>query len=133
MARNEVEKYCELKEQAKLINNEVDSLNKLLKAELEGREETNFNFGKYHVYLEPRVTEDFNEAKALDIVLRYWESKGVEYKCPFIRTVEVLDMDALEVAIYKNELPKEVLMELDKCRTKTVNNALKYKIDKEEN
>ena len=132
MARGDVEKYCWLKEQAKLINSEVESLNKKIKSELEEREETNFNFGKYHVYLEPRVIEDFNEAKALDIILSYWHEHNGSMQCPFIRTVEVLDMDALEGAIYRKELPKEVLMELDKCRTKTVNNALKYKIDKEE-
>lgn len=57
--------------------------------------------------------ESINEEKLLDVLLNHKEiaeSNGI------IKTKYYIDMDNLESAIYKGELNKDILMEIDKCR-----------------
>lgn len=136
MAKEIVQQYCEQKEQEKVLKASLKNLNDQIKDELKSRDETGFDFGKYHVKLQTRVKEEVNEEKVLAVLKDFWDSqagganKGTQ--CPYIKRVEVLDMDALENAIYKGDIPDEVLMSLDKCRVKSETVALTYKIDKED-
>lgn len=55
--------------------------------------------------------ESMNEEKLLDVA-----SKHSYYLSDIIKTKRYIDMDVLEALIYKGLVPKDVLMEIDKCR-----------------
>ena len=73
------------------------------------------------------VSEDttVDEEKMLSIIKRDWANHNGSMECPYIRRVEVLDMDALESAIYSEKLSKEVIAELGACTTKKPRVTLK--------
>lgn len=64
---------------------------------------------------------DMDEDKLLDILRKDWTSHNGSMQCPYIKTKEYVDMDALENAIYNGDLSKEVLLEIKTCeKSKTV-------------
>jgi hypothetical protein len=48
-------------------------------------------------------------------------------ECPYIKTREYIDMEALENAIYQKELTPSVLADMDKCREVTTVVTLRCK------
>ena len=55
--------------------------------------------------------ETMNEEKLLAVA-----KKNGYYLSDIIKTKEYIDMDKLEALLYKGNISKEVLMEIDKCR-----------------
>ena len=68
-------------------------------------------------YVESRK-EELDEDKLLEIL-----KKNGLTNC--VKTVEVVDMDALENAIYHREVPNSVLKKMDSCKTTKVTVALR--------
>ncbi len=64
------------------------------------------------------VSESFDEEMLLEVL----KKNGIT-NC--IKTVEVVDMEALENAIYHHEISNGALKEMDKCRTTKTTYALK--------
>ena len=126
----QIELYCEQKEQEKALNKSIKKLNADIKESLTKTNQTTVEAGKYSVTLEKRVTDNIDTVKMLMIMKTYWE-EHYEGKCPFIRTVEVLDDTELEAFLYKEKLPDDVIIALGGCRSKTETTALTYKIKKE--
>ena len=125
-----IKKYCEQAIEEKALHKSNDVLKNDIKETLlkDGRDEA--ESGKYTVRIETRVTEKVDEVKMLDVLKRFWKATHGDEKCPFIATVECVDMEALETFMYSNELPQEVLLELDGCRVKSETKALTYKVAK---
>ena len=131
MATSEqVELYCEQKEQEKVLKKSIAKLNEDIKSSLIAENKNDMTSGKYTVQLEIRTSEDVNTEKMLSILKQFWQKNHGDEKCPFIRTVEYVDMDELEAFMYQEELPKEVILDLDTCRIKKTTTALTYKIKK---
>lgn len=73
-----------------------------------------YEAGGYKATRSVQTRESMNEDKLLDVLQQY----GVAYNENIIRTKEYVDMDALENAIYKGKIDKDILLEIDKCRDK---------------
>lgn len=58
-----------------------------------------------------------NEERMLEILKLDWQKRYGDIPCPYIQTIEVIDMDALEAALYAEELPDDVVQDLYHCRT----------------
>ena len=122
-----VDLYCDSKEAEKTLNKDIKALNEKIKQEMRNGNMTEMQTDKYVVTLESRVTDEIDPALMLMALKKYWDKEHAEEQCPFIRTVEVIDEDALEKFMYSNKLPEETMSELEKCRKKKVTTALTYK------
>ena len=133
ITKEQVKTYCEKKNEEKALKKEISSLGEIIKNELINSKDTDIDFDKYSVHLETRVTESIDENKMLDTLERDWVNRnGKDAELPpYIKIARYVDMDALEVAIYKGEIPQETVLELDKCRIKKETVALTYKVAKE--
>lgn len=68
--------------------------------------------GGYKATKSIATKESINEEKLLDVLKQY----DISYGAGIIKTKEYVDMDALESAIYRGDVDKDILMEIDKCR-----------------
>lgn len=128
----QVKLYCEQKAEESTLNKSNKKLAESIKQALLESNETDFSAGKYSIHLETRVTESVDEFGMLTVLKNYWDANKGDEKCPFIKTTEYIDMDALEAFMYKEDLPKDVLLALDGCRVKKETTAITYKIAKGE-
>ncbi len=85
-----------------------DTENKQIK---ELMEEGTYEVGGYKATKSVSVRESLNEDKLLELLL----DKGYG-NTSVIKQKYYVDMDALESAIYSGQIPKEDLLEIDKCR-----------------
>lgn len=60
--------------------------------------------------------ESINEAKLLEILKEDWVTRNGSMQCPYIKTKEYVDMDALEAAMYNSTIPEETVLKMDTCR-----------------
>lgn len=133
----QIKLYCEQKNEESRLNKSNKQLNESLKQILieqvkKDKNATDITAGKYSIHLVVKQSEDIDESKMLSVLKDFWQKTKGEEKCPFIGTVEYLDMDALEAFMYKEELPKDVIIALDGCRIKKESTSLTYKIAKGE-
>ena len=76
--------------------------------------------GGWKVSYSVRENETINEEQMLQILKKDWVARyGEDIPCPYIKTREYIDMDALEPVLYANEIPQSTLLELDACRNVT--------------
>ncbi len=116
--------YGELDTQAKAIKKEMDSDKVTIKNLLAESNQKNFTAGGYTVNYVVRTKVTVDEDKMLNVLKADWKKRYGDIPCPYIKTKEYVDMDQLESVLYANELPTDVMAELDKCQTKTENVAL---------
>lgn len=106
-------------------NKEIKAICKQLaldKAEIDGWEMT------YRVDQKHNIDED----KMLAILKSYWTKKNGSMECPFIKTKEYIDQEALQNAIFNGDIAdKKVLMELKACDTLIAQEKLFVKKAKE--
>lgn len=124
--------YCEQKENVNILNKSIAKLNTAIKKTLIDSGLKRAETDDYEVTLETRVTEDVDQIKMLGILKECWKNIGDTENCPFIRTVETVDMDELEKYMYKGLIPKDTVLALDACRVKKETKALTYKAKKGE-
>ena len=116
--KKQIDEYGRLKAMADAYKKDADACNKKIKA-LMAKDNLEEECGEqYKVIYYVQNKQSLNEEKALDILKR----AGVT-KC--VKTVEVLDSDALESMLYNGELPNEVVTELATCRSSKQVPALK--------
>lgn len=128
---SEVQEYCEKKVEASALDSRIKELGGKLKTRLMNSGNRVFKAGRYSVQLEIRKEEKVDKFKMLTILKEYWaKTHKKSEKCPFIRTVEVLDEEELEKYLYNTPLPEDVILALDSCRTVNTTQALKYKVEK---
>lgn len=82
--------------------------------------------GAYTACLSFQTKEDVNEEGLLQRMKQEWADPT-----RFIKTVEVVDWDALESAIYNHELTQEQLLAMNEFRTVSKTPVLKLKTRKE--
>ena len=104
-----------IKELTKTANSEKDEIKQLM---LE-QDVTSHESGGYKVSCVKSTRETMDQEKMLDVLKKDWRSRYGKQECPYIRTVEIVDMDKLESVLYAGELPDSVLKELDSCRKTT--------------
>ena len=111
-----VEDYGKKDAEIKAIKKIADEEKEQIKDFLASQSERSYSAGGYTVTRVVTETETLNEERLLPILKRYWSSTHGSMQCPFIKTMEYIDMDALESAIYQKELTPSVLTEMDTCR-----------------
>lgn len=133
ITEEQIKNYCEKKDEEKILKKTINSLGESIKNELISNKETDAEFGRYSIHLETRTTENIDEQKLLDTLESDWiRRNGENAELPsYIKVARYVDMNALESAIYKGEIPQETVLELDKCRVKKETVALTYKVAKE--
>ena len=120
-----VSHYGELDNQIKTLTKEFDSDKVTIKNLMGDNNIDDCTAGGYTVTRQVSYRTKYNEDKMLDILKADWKQRYGDIECPYIKTKEVVDMDALEAVIYANELPNEVMMKLNDCQEKTEVVALK--------
>lgn len=113
-----IDNYGKVKELADSYKKNADAQNKDLKKYLEEHDIKDYSTDSYVVKYYTQTKESMNEPKAIDIL----KHAGIT-KC--IKTVEILDADALENLLYNGEIPVEVIVDLQTCREVKVVPALK--------
>lgn len=121
-----ITKYCENKEAEKVLSKETKVLGSEIKKYLMENPNAEVQSGVWKVELQHRISEDFDEAKVLMAIKAFWVINHGDEKCPFVKAVEYVDMEALEGALYKGEIPEDVIMQIDSCRVKKESDALVY-------
>ena len=120
--------YCENSEQAKFFKKVADKEKEELKSYLIDRGDKGMEDGKYSVQIRTSEKETMDEVKLLEVLKKEWEKTHPDEPCPWVKTVECIDMDALESDMFNSRVPMETLLAIDKCRVKTVTQALYYSI-----
>lgn len=98
MNKQDLDSYTELCDEE---NKEIKKVMGELKLDIH-------EFGDYKVTRTVSKRETINEDVLLDIVR--------SHSIPVIKTKEYVDMDALESLIYNNQVPNDVLLQMDKAR-----------------
>lgn len=100
--------YYKNKEKMESYKKLVDEQNKNIKELMNG--EYSYAVGKYKAVVSTSTRVSMDEQKLM-MLLKANNIKGV------IKTIEVVDMDALENLIYHNEIPKDVLKRIGECKS----------------
>lgn len=127
----QIKEYCEKMLVEKSIHKETEALKAELKKKMIDEDTKIMTSGKYQVKLEIRSNDGFDANKLLGVLKAEWEKSGKSGYCPWVKTVEVVDEDALESALYKGDFDKDALAKINGCRTHSETKALTFKINKE--
>ena len=126
-----VARYGKTDAEIKELKKANDADKEHIKKVLEEQGESSWTAGGYTVQRVESTKETMNESKLLPLLKFDWRDRQGERECPYIKTREYIDMDALEVAIYAGEIPVSVLKQMDSCRETTTTVALRCKKVKE--
>lgn len=127
-----VSHYGEIDSKIKVLSKELDSDKVTLKNIMTEENLDDYTAGGYKVVKQISYRTKYNEDKMLDVLKADWTARYGSMECPYIKTKEFVDMDALEAVIYANELPTEVMNKLNDCQEKTEVVALKCSKAKKE-
>ena len=103
-----IPQYAENKSMLDDYKKICDDENKQIKDMME---EGSYEAGGWKATKTISTRETMNEEKLLDVA-----RKNSYYLSDIIKTKEYIDMDKLESLLYKGNISKEVLLEIDKCR-----------------
>lgn len=124
-----VPKYGEEKSVMDRYKKLCDMDNKLIKELMEDLALQHYTSDGYKVTRSVQERESVDEDLLLSLLKPFPEVQVHN----IIKTKEYVDFDALEAALYKDALPKEVLLEIDKARTVKLVTTLKVsKVKKKE-
>ena len=122
-----IEQYGQKKTVYDLEKKTIDKLNNSIKELMTKYSLEKYDSDTYSVSCTVNEIEEMNEEKLLAIIKSViWADKGSMH-CPFIKTVEQVDFDALEKAIYNGDISKEHLLEIGKCKEVKQRTVLRFK------
>lgn len=127
-----IPRYCETQDKIKELKKLADEDKATIKAIMTKGKRDAFTSDGWTVSLKPRTTEDIDPDKLLNVIKTDWAKNNGSIQCPFIRTREYVDLEALEKAIYKGEVSQELLLQIDKCRVTKTSMVLYYSREKKE-
>ena len=107
-----IPRYGELKSQADSLKKELDVDNATIKELMAQSDSTEYEVDGWVAKYSVQERESLDEQKLLQII----KDAGVQ-KEGLIKTVEILDMEVLEDLLYKDEIPAEVVANMDSCRS----------------
>ena len=127
-----VSRYCELSDKVKEMTKTTNADKAVIKQYLADNNTNTETINGYVLNVREKVEETFDEAQLLQVIKSNWVKTHGSMECPLIRTMEYVDLDALEKAVYNGNISTEELLEIDKCRITKVTRALYYSKEKEE-
>lgn len=120
-----VARYGAMDNQIKTLTTEFNKDKSAIK-DIMGLRKLDFHIsGGYKVIRQVRTKVKVNEDKMLDILKEDWRTRCGDAECPYIKTREYIDSDALESALYKGDIPAETMAKLNTCQEKVEEIALK--------
>jgi hypothetical protein len=122
-----IKRYVDNDSQIKELKKICDKDKESLKIQLARMDVNKVTSNGYTVQRIVSEKETLDEEKLLPIIKHYWSSTHGSMECPYIKTREYIDMEALENAIYQKELTPSVLADMDKCREVTTVVTLRCK------
>lgn len=97
----------------------VDKLNSEIKSLMSDSSLNDFESEHYVAKYTESRRESFDDDKLLEVL------KSSESASKVIKTKEYVDMDELEKAIYSGEIPQEILVQLNSCKSVKIVPTLK--------
>ncbi len=99
-----------------------DEQNNQIKTGLAALDKSDYEVGEYKAHISKSTRETIDETKLLQVMKRL----GID---EVIKTKEYVDMDALENCLYNDNLPADVICEIDSCISKkeVISLTVKYK------
>lgn len=122
-----VSAYADVKAREKEIKNDVDELNKDIKAAMIEGNIPEAHGGGYIATLTEQKHEDFDEDKLIALFKKNLDVNPELAKC--IKTKEYIDMEELENLIYNAEINNDIVTEMGKCKTEKITQVLRIKKD----
>lgn len=113
---NMIPTYGDQNAQSKTLKKELDNLNGQIKNIMSTLGMNTYEAGNYSATYEVRETKSMNEDRLLELLT---STKSIREQCELlgiIKVKEYVDSDALEKAIYNQELGKKLILEMEKCQ-----------------
>ena len=117
-----VPQYVSVKADADKFKKAADDLNKNIKQVMTDNDLDKYSAGGFTVTKVVTNRETMDEQKLLQVARKH--------NIPAIKTVEVIDMDALENFLYHSDVTDELMEDLAKCKSKTEVVQLRVKEEK---
>lgn len=112
--------YCQHKEESDKVGKLAKEENTKIKDIMSKQKLSEYTSGDYTVKYSEVESNKMNEDKLLEVLKKH----GIT---SVIKTTEYVDSDLLEKALYNNEVPKEVQLEIAGCNEIKVTQKLTYK------
>lgn len=113
------------------LKKEVDNDGKEIKELMLAEKLDTSSSGEFTACLSFSTKELFDEEGLVTYLTKtLWGKK--KSACPYVKTVEIVDWDAIEKAIYNGEITKDQVLEIDKFKTVTKTPVLKLGKQKKE-
>lgn len=106
-----IERFGNLKTEADSYKKQIEADNSEIKKIMKEEGISDYSVGKYKVSYSEAVSESFDDEKLIAKVQELWHGTG---DCPYVKTVVVPDMKAIEDAIYHGEINPSDLVD---CKT----------------
>lgn len=114
-----VPRYYADKQTEKEVKERLANDNKAIKDIMLNANKETENVGEYSVTCKVITTEDFDKTLLLNKVKSIWANQNGNMECPWVDTIEVVNDEALEDAIYNGLLNPEDLKECKVQKTQT--------------
>ena len=114
------------------INKECKAMSSQIKDIMTEQKLDTYTSNGYTVTKSVTETPYMNEEALLKVLRDDWTIRMGSMECPYIKTKYYVDMEELESALYKGDISKEVILEMDKCKTVTKTVKLNLKKAKKE-
>lgn len=127
-----VARWGDVKSRADALTKEAKKDGDKIKAIMTDAGYENSSSGRYTANIQYATSEKLDEDGMIHYIKsEIWGDKGSMH-CPYIKTVEVIDFEALEKAIYHGDITQEQVAEMGKFKTVTKTPKLYLKVSKED-
>lgn len=114
-------------EKVKELKKILDEKNAEIKSLMAAQELRSFSTDSYNASYIVKETVKLDEEKLLQVLIQDWAARNGSMECPYIKTKQYVDNDALEAAIYRGELDPNTLAKIKECSVVTQTPTLTVK------
>lgn len=108
-----VDDYGDCNEQVKKLKKGMEDVNHEIKTIMCRESLDDFTTDKFVAKYQVIKKKDFDEDKLLGVVKSKWKEEHGEEKNPYIKTVEVLDIEALTKAVYAGDFDVQAVKDCE--------------------
>lgn len=112
-----VELFALNKEEYDKYDKAVKAENSLIKDLMKELNLTVIAYKDWKVTYSVAERKSMDEDMLLEVLKHAWTEKNGSMECPYIKTKQYVDMDALEAAIYNGQVSDDTLLEMKKCES----------------
>lgn len=112
-----VARYGEMDAKIKELKKAAEIDKEYISNALEYSDLQKWTSGGFAVQRVVSTRETFDECALLDLLKEEWLTNHADINdCPYIKTKEYVDMDALETALYAQDIPIATVKEMEMCK-----------------